>query len=164
MDRDNPTKLMALKLEPGGTAISKNQEPTEIQIFNGKNPSTGYTCWHIQRENRHHLLYFNASHPGIFAASSAKGILGPYESQRQVVLKGKYWDPSIVKDIDGTDVLLVGTFEDPKSNTYAFSMPYAGKFKILKKNNINCIEIYMNRKRVLFSVHIICFSNRYSSS
>jgi len=126
---------MALKLEANGTAISKNQEPTHIQIFNGQN-STGsiYTSWHIQRENRHQLLYYNATHPGLFAATSAKGLLGPYESQRQVVLKGRYLDPSIVSDIDGTDVLVVGHVgARPGSHTFAFSVQYGPDGEISTK-------------------------------
>jgi len=127
---------MALKLEANGTAISNNQGPTQIKVSNGKNrfPDDILTCWHFQRENQHHLLYFNGSHPGIFAASSAQGLFGPYESQRQVVLEGRFLDPSIVKDLDGTDVLVVGTLEDDKYNTYAFSMQYgpAGVFATKK--------------------------------
>jgi len=58
-------------------------------------------------------LLYRSGGSSLKVAGSINGTLGPYEVHTDVVLRGSFWDPTIVKDVENkNDVLIFGRVEN----------------------------------------------------
>jgi len=94
-----PTTLRAQVLSSDGLSTANDQ-----------NQYTDFGEWgiwtthHFKHGNMDYVFY--SARYGLQIARSANGILGPYEAMIGMVLNGDYQDVSIVKDVNGDDVVI----------------------------------------------------------